>query len=224
MNPVVSGDVRGAKIILEDEVFLALWLYSVSKSTAYGGSADWGFQAERGGTGVERVLVTVFLMVMLPLTLVFSVKTYNGLVRLRDLCAEGWSGVLRTARRRRTIVAQLVGPSGDRPESELLARMRADCARDVTVWDVGELAQAEAELSAELFSFWALDEHGADLGGGEDRERIRAALSALDSDAEMARAYYNATARDYNTRLGQFPSNVIGRAFHFGKAEYLEEV
>ena len=47
-------------------------------------------------------------------------------------------------------------------------------------------------------------------------------LPELSADVEMARNYYNATARDYNTRLGQFPSNLVGRVFRFGEAEYLE--
>ena len=56
----------------------------------------------------------------------------------------------------------------------------------------------------------------------EGRTSIRVPLRELSADVEMARNYYNATARDYNTRLGQFPSNLVGRVFRFREAEYLE--
>ena len=56
----------------------------------------------------------------------------------------------------------------------------------------------------------------------EGRTSIRVPLPELSADVEMARNYYNATARDYNTRLGQFPANLIGWVFRFKEAEYLE--
>ena len=56
----------------------------------------------------------------------------------------------------------------------------------------------------------------------EGRTSIRVPLRELSADVKMARNYYNATARDYNTRLGQFPSSLVGRVFRFREAEYLE--
>ncbi len=166
---------------------------------------------------MEETFFAVVFGLFFALVLFFSIRAYNGLVRLRALCEEGWDGVLRTVRRRRTIVSRLLEAGGT---GELDARMRKAWTQDIGRCSVRELREAELGLSAELSAFWERDEC-ASLSEAE-RSGVRHDLSALGAETEMARAYYNATARDYNTRLRQFPSNLIGWAFRFGPAEYLE--
>ena len=174
---------------------------------------------------MERIIGAFFLAAVLLTAFVLSVRTYNGLVVLRSFCAEGWSGVLAAVRRRRAAVSRTLRTmaSSSPEEGALLEMMRSACAWDAAEWDVGELLRAEAELSASLPPFLALCER--DWEGSEkddDRGGIRASFPDLSADVEMARNYYNATARDYNTRLGQFPANLIGRVFRFKEAEYFE--
>lgn len=177
---------------------------------------------------MERIIGVFFLAALLLTALVLSVKTYNGLIVLRSFSAEGWSGVLAAVRRRRAAIAQVLrAMASSSPEERApLEMMRSACARDASQWDVGELMRAEAELSASLPSFLALCERSPETSEGseknEDRTSIRVLLPELSTEVEMARSYYNATARDYNTRLGQFPANLIGWVFRFREAEYLE--
>lgn len=172
---------------------------------------------------MERFFFAVFLVSTFLLALVFSVRAYNGLVRLRDFCDEAWNGVLRTVRRRRAAVSRLLeGVAGLPGKEVLLTSLKMSCAQNVGAWKVGDLASAEAALSDELSSFWACALENCGPGERDEWTCIRGDLLALRADAEMARDYYNATARDYNTRLRQFPSNLIGRMFRFGEAEYFE--
>ncbi|MDO4785567.1 MAG: LemA family protein [Fretibacterium sp.] len=172
---------------------------------------------------MERFFFAVFLVSTFLLALVFSVRAYNGLVRLRDFCDEARNGVLRTVRRRRAAVSRLLeGVAGLPGKEVLLTSLKMSCAQNVGEWKVGDLASAEAALSDELSSFWTCALENCGPGEHDEWTCIRGHLSALGADAEMARDYYNATARDYNTRLRQFPSNLIGRMFRFGEAEYFE--
>ena len=181
---------------------------------------------------MERIVGAVFLAVVLLMVLVLSVKTYNGLVVSRSFCAEGWSGVRAAVRRRRAAVSRTLRTmaSGNPEERALLAMiremMRSACTRDAAEWDVGELLRAETELSVNLPPFLVLCERSPEtserMEKDEGRTSIRVPLRELSADVEMARNYYNATARDYNTRLGQFPANLIGWVFRFREAEYLE--
>ena len=34
--------------------------------------------------------------------------------------------------------------------------------------------------------------------------------------------YYNAVVRDFNTKIGQVPSNIVANAFNFSKKEFFE--
>ncbi len=38
----------------------------------------------------------------------------------------------------------------------------------------------------------------------------------------MARRYYNGTARDLNTSIESFPSNLFANLFHFQKVQFFE--
>ena len=177
---------------------------------------------------MERIIGAIFLAAVLLTALVLSVKTYNGLIVLRSFCAEGWSGVLAAVRRRRAAIAQALRATapGSPEEVTLLERVRLACAGDASEWNVGELLRAEAELAENLPSLLALCERSPEtserMEKDEGRTSIRVSLPELSADVEMARNYYNATARDYNTRLGQFPANLIGWVFRFKEAEYLE--
>ena len=177
---------------------------------------------------MERIIGAFFLAAVLLTAFVLSVRTYNGLVVLRSFCAEGWSGVLAAVRRRRAAVSRTLRTmaSSSPEEGALLEMMRSACAWDAAEWDVGELLRAEAELAENLPSLLALCERSPEtserMEKDEGRTSIRVSLPELSADVEMARNYYNATARDYNTRLGQFPANLIGRVFRFKEAEYFE--
>jgi len=44
----------------------------------------------------------------------------------------------------------------------------------------------------------------------------------MEDSVEQARRYYNAVVRDYNTKTGQVPSNIIARSFNFREREFFE--
>ena len=179
---------------------------------------------------MERIIGAIFLAAVLLMLLILSVRTYNGLVVLRSFCAEGWSGVLAAVRRRRAAVSRTLrtmalGSPEERALLEML-EMRSACARDASEWDVGDLLRAETELAENLPFFLPLCERCEREEGSEKRDGRRCVqprfpeLSA--EEVEMAMNYYNATARDYNTCLRQFPANLIGWAFRFREVEYFE--
>ena len=47
-------------------------------------------------------------------------------------------------------------------------------------------------------------------------------LSEIEDQVQQARRYYNAVVRDLNTRVAQFPSNLLAGAFGFGPREFFE--
>ena len=56
----------------------------------------------------------------------------------------------------------------------------------------------------------------------DDNVKSEASLEKTEADIQMARRYYNGTARDLNTRIESFPSNMIAGQFGFGQAGYFE--
>ena len=82
--------------------------------------------------------------------------------------------------------------------------------------------QAEGELSGALRSLFALAENYPELRATENFGRMQDSLSELEDAIQHARRYYNAVVRDYNTKIQQFPSNLVALSFGFRPREFFE--
>jgi LemA protein len=161
------------------------------------------------------------LLVLVGLVL-FAVLTYNALARLRLLAANAWSDIDVQLKRRHdlvpTLVAVVKGHAGYEKgtlEAVVDARSRAMSAS-------GPAAAGEAEraLGASVGQILALAEAYPDLKAGESFLSLQRNLSEIEDHVQNARRYYNAVVRDLNTKIQQFPSNLIARSLGFRPREF----
>jgi LemA protein len=83
-------------------------------------------------------------------------------------------------------------------------------------------AQAEGMLAGALKSLFALSEAYPDLQAAGNFRDLQGTLAELEDHIQSARRYYNAVVRDYNTKIGQVPSNLVARTFSFKEREFFE--
>ena len=83
-------------------------------------------------------------------------------------------------------------------------------------------AAAEGQLSAALGKFFAVAEAYPDLKASQNFVQFQAALQQTEDEIQLSRRYYNGTARDLNTAVESFPSNILANIFHFAKVQYFE--
>jgi LemA protein len=81
---------------------------------------------------------------------------------------------------------------------------------------------AENQLSGALKTLFAVAENYPQLRATENFQQLQQQLSAIESDLQSARRYYNAAVRDLNTAIQVFPSNVIAGLFHFSAAAFFQ--
>jgi LemA protein len=152
------------------------------------------------------------------------VVIYNSIVRLRVLSDNAWADIDVQLKRRHDLVPNLVeavkGAAGyERGTLEAIvdARSRAMSAQ-------GPAARGEAEgaLTATLRQFFALAESNPQLRAVESFGQLQASLSQLEDAIQNARRYYNAVVRDLNTRVQQFPANLVAGAFRFSPREFFQ--
>jgi len=88
----------------------------------------------------------------------------------------------------------------------------------------GPAAKAEAEnmLTGALKSLFALAEAYPQLRAVESFTQLQGSLSALEDTIQNARRYYNAVVRDFDTKIQQFPTNIIANMFNFKEREFFE--
>jgi len=83
-------------------------------------------------------------------------------------------------------------------------------------------AQAEGVLSGALGRLFAVAEAYPDLKASQNFMQFQGELSNTENEIQLSRRYYNGTARDLNTAVESFPSNVIANFFKFEKVQYFE--
>jgi LemA protein len=156
----------------------------------------------------------------------WGIMAYNNLVRQRQLSQEGWSGIDVQLKRRTDLIPNLMEAvkgymSHERETLEAVtaARTAAQAAENGTP---EQRAQAEGVLSGALGRLFAVAEAYPDLKASQNFMQFQGELSNTENEIQLSRRYYNGTARDLNTAVESFPSNVIANFFKFEKVQYFE--
>ena len=160
-------------------------------------------------------LVVIALLVLVALL-------YNGLAQLRLLADNAWADIDVQLKRRHDLIPSLVaavqGHAGYEKgtlEAVVEARNRAAVAP-------GPKAAGDAEqaLAGSVRQIFALAEAYPELKAAASFLSLQENLSRIEDEIQNARRYYNAVVRDLNTKIAQFPSNLIAGPFGFEPREF----
>lgn len=170
------------------------------------------------------IVFYVFLAGVVLLGL-FIWSTYNSLVNLRVRVNEAWSDIDVQMRRRYDLVPNLVETVKGYAKHEsgtfervVEARNRAMSA-DGTAAD---RAAAENMMTGALKSLFALAENYPELKANQNFLSLQAQLSEIEANIQASRRFYNGNVRLMNTKVQQFPSNLVAAQFGFTRAEFFD--
>ena len=168
----------------------------------------------------------MMLLVLLAVAVVAIavIGIYNGLVRLRVQADNAWSDIDVQLKRRHDLIPNLVetvkGYASH--ERQTLEAVIAARARAVSAQGPAERGQAEGALTQALRGLLAVAEAYPQLRATENFGQLQTTLSQIEDAVQNARRYYNAVVRDLNTRISQFPSNLVAATFGFKIREFFE--
>ncbi|HXH05219.1 MAG TPA: LemA family protein [Vicinamibacterales bacterium] len=170
--------------------------------------------------------MTIVLLLALAVLVLAVIGVYNSLVRLRVQADSAWADIDVQLKRRYDLVPNVVetvkGYAGhERQALEAVVNARA---RAVAVQGAGpaERGAAEGALTAALRQLFALAEAYPQLRAVESFTGLQQTLGQIEEAIQNARRYYNAVVRDLNTRIHQFPSNLVAGLFGFRPREFFE--
>jgi LemA protein len=149
---------------------------------------------------------------------------YNSIVRLRVLSDNAWADIDVQLKRRHDLVPNLVeavkGAAGyERGTLEAVVEARSHA---MTAQGPAARGEAEGALTVALRQFFALAESYPQLRAVESFGQLQTSLSQLEDAIQNARRYYNAVVRDLNTRIQQFPANLVASLFGFVPREFFQ--
>lgn len=169
---------------------------------------------------------TLLALAVVAVIALAVVGIYNGLVRLNVQVDNAWSDIDVQLKRRHDLIPNVVETvkgyaAHEKGTLEAVVNART---RAVSVQGAGpaERGQAEGALTTALRGLFALAEAYPQLRATENFGQLQATLAQIEDAVQNARRYYNAVVRDLNTRVQQFPSNIVAGMFGFKNREFFE--
>ncbi len=156
--------------------------------------------------------------------LVYAIVIYNLLVRDRQRTLAGWSDIEVQLKRRHDLIPKLVDAVRQYANYERSTLERVTALRDEAREIRGAAAQGELEsgISRGLLKIFALQEDYPELKADRSFLQLQGDLSAVETDIQFARRYYNGAVRNLNTRIESFPDLLLARVFGYRHADYFE--
>ena len=171
---------------------------------------------------MTTLLIIIGLLVLAAL---FGVVIYNRLVRLRALVKEAFSGIIVQLRRRADLIPNLVETvkgyaAHEKSTFEAITAQRAAASG---AQGVAATAAADAAMTGLIGKLFAVAEAYPELRASENFQQLQGEISSIETELQSARRYYNATARDLNTRVQSFPDLLFAKPMGFAEEDYYKD-
>ncbi len=160
------------------------------------------------------------------LLVLWIVGMYNGFVRAKIKIDNSWSDINVFLKKRFDLIPNLVNTVKGYAahESQTLEKVvqARSAAVAVPAGDVQAAAQANQVLGGALRGLLAVAESYPDLKANQNFLELQQTLQSIEGDLGNSRRYYNATVRDYNTSIQQFPGVIVANITHFKPRDFFE--
>ena len=175
---------------------------------------------------MKALLVALVVIVVLVVAVgAWAVGVYNNLVGLDQGVSEKWAQVQNVYQRRADLIPNLVetvkGYAAH--ERETFDAITAQRAAATSAGNVAATAQADAAMTGLLGRLMAVAEAYPELKADANFRQLQGELSAIETELQSARRYYNATARDLNTKVVSFPDMFFAGPLGFKEEPYYED-
>lgn len=149
--------------------------------------------------------------------------SYNGLVKLNERVNEAWSDITVQLKRRADLIPNLVETVKGyaKHENETIKAVSDARAKMMGARSVKDTAEADKSFMGALSRLMAISESYPELKADKNFQQLQAELSDTEDKVQAARRFYNAGAKELNTKIKIFPINIF-KGFGFKAREYYE--
>ncbi len=170
------------------------------------------------------MIVGWIILGLIVLTILWVIGTYNSLVALRNRVRNAWKQISVQLKRRHDLIPNLVETVKDYMEYEQETLEKVIQARNAatTARSPKEQAEAEGAVTAALRQLFAVVENYPQLKANENVQKLMEELTTTENKIAFARQLYNDLVMKYNTRIEQFPANIVAGWFSFKPFEFFE--
>lgn len=169
-------------------------------------------------------MIAWIILGIIIVSALYTMGVYNGLVRLKNVTQEAWSGIDVQLKRRYDLIPNLVQTVKGyaKHESELFEKVTLARTKAMNAQGIEEQAAANASLAGTLKTLFAVAESYPQLKANTNFLELQRTLAHVETDIQLARRYYNGAVRDYNMKTQMFPSSLIAGMTGFSSLPYFE--
>ena len=175
----------------------------------------------------------IIVLVVIGLCLLWYVSKYNGLVGAQESIDSVWAKVETQYQRRADLIPNLVSTVkgyADFEQETLTKVVEARAKATQTTIDPSNMTSAQlqnfqgaqGELSGALSRLLVTIEKYPDLKANQNFLELQAELAGTENRIGVARDNFNSEAKNYNTTIKKFPTNLIAGLFNFEAKPYFE--
>ena len=172
-----------------------------------------------------KLLVILGVIALVVVILVSSVSsTYNSLVSLEANVETKQAQISTQLQRRSDLIPNLVNTVKGYAahENEVYTAISDARSKLAGADTVEELSEADSQLSSALSRLLVVVENYPQLKASENFIALQDQLEGTENRIATARNDYNSAAKEYNTKIRKFPSNIFAGVFGFEKVDYFE--
>ena len=170
-------------------------------------------------------IVLIVIVVVILLIVGYIAGVYNMLVTLNERVNEAWSDITVQLKYRADLIPNVVETVKGYAKHEKETFQMVTEARTAAMGakTVKQAAEAEKEMQTALGRIFAIAEAYPELKANENFVKLQGQLQDVEDKIQAARRFYNAGAKDLNTKIMTVPTNFINNFFgHFKKRDYFE--
>ena len=170
-------------------------------------------------------IIAIVVVAIVVLLIAIVIGAYNGLVKLDERVNEAWSDITVQLKYRADLIPNVVETVKGYAKHEKETFQMVTEARSAVMGakTVKETAAAEKEMQGALGKIFAIAEAYPELKANENFVKLQGQLQDCEDKLQAARRFYNAGAKELNTKIKTFPTNIINNMFgHFKKRDYFE--
>jgi LemA protein len=169
------------------------------------------------------ILIVIVVAVLLIGGLIAGI--YNSLVKLDEGVNEAWSDITVQLKYRADLIPNVVETVKGYAKHEKETFQMVTEARSAVMGakTVKQAAEAEKEMQGALGKIFAIAEAYPELKANSNFVKLQEQLQDVEDKIQAARRFYNAGAKELNTKIKTFPTNLVNSIIgHFKKRDYFE--
>ena len=181
----------------------------------------------------KKALTWIVVLGVLAIVVIWGVGRYNAIITAEENVNTAWSQVENQYQRRADLIPNLVetvkgyaAHESETLEGVIAARAKATQVvvdpTNATAEQISAFQAAQGELTQALGRLMAISENYPDLKANTNFLALQSQLEGTENRITVARNNFNEMARQWNTMIRRFPTNLIANAMNAEKRAYFE--